>query len=109
MGNYERDVSHPREEVLYRLFGALHCQPNELFADHFTVSGEEELLMMRYHSLDEHGKELINACAEIEYRRCHEEELLIAARNGGIPHRVTLKKREGARSILDMPDYDGGR
>lgn len=109
VGNYERDVSHPREEVLYRLFEALSCQPNELFADYFTVSGEEEQLLMQYRALDSHGKELVETCTELEYRRCHEEEMLIAARNGGVPRRITLKKREGARSIFDMPDYDGGR
>ena len=31
VGNYEQGVSFPREEVLYRLFSALGCTPNELF------------------------------------------------------------------------------
>lgn len=31
VGNYEQGVSFPREEVLYRLFEALCCTPNELF------------------------------------------------------------------------------
>ena len=31
VGNYEQGVSFPREEVLYRLFEALDCSPNELF------------------------------------------------------------------------------
>lgn len=31
VGNYEQGVSFPREEVLYRLFSALSCTPNELF------------------------------------------------------------------------------
>ena len=31
VGNYEQGVSFPREEVLYRLFEALNCTPNELF------------------------------------------------------------------------------
>ena len=31
VGNYEQGVSFPREEVLYRLFDALDCTPNELF------------------------------------------------------------------------------
>lgn len=36
VGNYEREVSHPKENVLYRLFEALSCEPNELFADSLT-------------------------------------------------------------------------
>ena len=31
VGNYEQGVSFPREDVLYRLFDALGCTPNELF------------------------------------------------------------------------------
>ena len=25
IGNYERDVSHPREDILYKLFEVLNC------------------------------------------------------------------------------------
>ena len=39
VGNYEQGVSFPREEVLYRLFDALSCTPNELFGyDEETIS-----------------------------------------------------------------------
>ncbi len=31
VGNYEQGISFPREEILYRLFTALNCSPNELF------------------------------------------------------------------------------
>lgn len=31
VGNYEQGISFPREEILYRLFSALNCSPNELF------------------------------------------------------------------------------
>lgn len=31
VGNYEQGISFPREEILYRLFSALNCTPNELF------------------------------------------------------------------------------
>ena len=47
-----------------------------------------------------------------EYRRCTEESgmdtRMIAARNGGEPRAIKVKKRKGV-SILDKPDYDGGR
>jgi len=39
VGNYEQGVSFPREEVLYRIFDALSCTPNELFGyDEQTVA-----------------------------------------------------------------------
>ena len=110
MGNYESGRSHPKEEVMYRLFGALGCEPNELFEDYFDA-GESagRLHLKKYLALDAHGRELVDMCTDIEYRRCvsdDEDMLLIAARKGGVPHKVHMKKR-GTRSILDMPDYKG--
>ena len=53
VGNYERDISHPKEEVLYRLFTALSCEPNELFADYYnTRLSPVRLHMMKYQELD---------------------------------------------------------
>ncbi|MGN0687205.1 MAG: helix-turn-helix domain-containing protein [Oscillospiraceae bacterium] len=109
VGNYERGVSHPKEDVLYRLFDALDCQPNELFADCYTDNSPESELLKKYRALDSYGRELVETCAELEYRRCTDSgSVLIAARAGSSPRRVAMKKRRGA-SVLDLPDYDGGR
>ncbi len=114
VGNYEREVSHPREDALYRLFDALHCEPNELFADCYQDNSGESGHIEKYRALDSYGRELVDACTDIEYRRCTEsvsgnDLILIAARNGGSPRTVEMKKRSGAGSILDKPDYNGGR
>ncbi len=112
VGNYEREVSHPREEALYRLFDALGCEPNELFADCYNNTSEESIHLEKYRCLDVYGRELVDACTDIEYRRCNEaaaeRRILIAARGCGEPRTVALRKRSGT-SILDKPDYDGGR
>ncbi len=111
IGNYEREVSHPREDALYRLFDALGCEPNELFEDCYADISDESEHLEKYRALDSHGKELVDACTEIEYRRCTEESsgVLIAARNGGHPRTIELKRRKGSPSLFDKPDYDGGR
>lgn len=31
--NYEKETSHPKEQILYALFGALNVEPNFLFQD----------------------------------------------------------------------------
>lgn len=31
--NYEKETSHPKEQILYALFGALNVEPNYLFQD----------------------------------------------------------------------------
>ncbi|MBE6902933.1 MAG: helix-turn-helix transcriptional regulator [Ruminococcaceae bacterium] len=109
VGNYEREVSHPREDVLYKLFDVLHCQPNELFADCYTDLSPESELIEKYRALDDYGRELVQTCADIEYRRCTETVTMIAARGGTAPKRIVMRKRKGAGSVLDLPDYDGGR
>jgi len=112
VGNYERDISHPKEEVLYRLFTALSCEPNELFSDYYNIKlSPAQLHMMKYRELDEHGRELVDACTEIEHRRCQDGLTVVAARSFGMDaaadrqKRLRLKKRQGAGSILDQPDY----
>lgn len=108
VGNYERGVSFPKDDVLERLFGALGCTPNELFGAEELLSDEEYEHLEKYRALDAHGKELVNACVDIELKRLTEEDdddeyIAIAARKGG-KARVKLKKRRG-KSIRELPDY----
>lgn len=113
VGNYEREVSHPRGDVLHRLFNALYAEPNELFADFFEGGARERAHLEKYRALDETGKQTVDVCTETEYRRCASDEggdvVLIAARGNGAPHLAALKKRDGAGSIFDCPDYKEGR
>ncbi len=108
VGNYEREISHPKEEVLYRLFTALSCEPNELFADYYNAKlSPAQIHLARYRELDEHGRELVDACTEIEYRRCTNGLTAVAARSFSrdpSQHTLRLKRRDGAGSILDQPD-----
>jgi transcriptional regulator with XRE-family HTH domain len=125
VGNYERGISFPREEVIYRLFAALQCEPNDLYYGLYDSSGSPwQIHMMKYRALDSHGREIVDACTNIEYGRCSQtneinsraeepgepyEELLIAARGKGAPDSITVRKRKNAPDILDAPDYKGGR
>lgn len=109
VGNYEREVSHPREDVLYRLFDALRAEPNELFSDCYSAQSPAREHMEMYLALDEHGRSLVDVCTQMEYRRCTKsEEVVYAAARGGSGGRIKLKKRAGAGSILDRPTYKGG-
>lgn len=112
VGNYEREISFPKEEVLMRLFGALRCTPNELLGENATFGEREYALLNKYASLDEQGRERVDECTARELERVlaeseEYEEIAIAARHGsGEP--IKLKKRKG-RSVFDLPDYGGGR
>lgn len=109
VGNYERGVSFPKEDVLERMFAALGCTPNELFGAEELLNDEEFELLEKYRALDAHGKRLVNACVEIELGRIFDEEsdgeyIAVAARKGAGKARVKLKKR-GGKSIRELPDY----
>ncbi len=109
VGNYERGVSFPKEEVLMALFEALNCTPNELLGN---VNAEDEHIR-KYRALDNPGRERVDRCTENELARCKQDNdnadtVLIAARKGGVPHEITLKRR-GEKTIFDVPTYKGGR
>lgn len=123
IGNYEREISFPKETVLMKLFGALECTPNELLGEPGAFSEREYAQLKKYAALDEHGKKQVDECTDRELRRIGSErkgsqndiqngsdefeEVTIAARNGS-GELITLKKRKG-KSIFDLPDYGGRR
>lgn len=107
VGNYERGVSFPKDDVLELMFGALGCTPNELFGAEELLTDEEFEHLEKYRALDAHGRELVSACVEIELGRIFDEEsgeyIAVAARKGG-KDLVKLKKRSG-KTIRELPDY----
>lgn len=108
VGNYEREFSFPKEEVLLKLFGALDCTPNELFGSG-ALPRDEYAHLNKYRALDEHGKRIVDACTDTELRRigAESDDVPIAARKGTAADRIKLQKRD-IKSILDLPDYKGG-
>lgn len=66
IGNYEKDTSFPKEEVLLRLFDSLETDPNTLFQDSFLQGGQvlsagERALLERYRGLSPVGKEAVGS------------------------------------------------
>lgn len=109
VGNYERGVSFPKEEVLMSLFDALECTPNELLGAAPEAGDNEREHLRMYRALDDRGRETVDLCTQTELERCQGgNEVLVAARNGEPPHKITLKRR-GEKTIFDVPDYGGGR
>lgn len=77
--NYEKETSHPRESVMYRLFEALEVDANYLFQDvanipdntiHITLFEFDRV--KKYRLLDNYGKRIVDLLLEEEYRRCTE-------------------------------------
>ena len=79
VGNYENEVSHPKEPVLYKLFQVLGCDANYLFAGHYpagpagvqaALTAEEESLLTGYRQLDDYSRELVETILQKEVARC---------------------------------------
>ena len=69
VGNYETGVSAPKEEVLLRLFDALHVEPNYLYRDAYRgggegVSDEERSLLEKYRRLGLSGRQTLHTVAD---------------------------------------------
>ena len=112
VGNYEREISFPKEAVLMKLFGALGCTPNELLGEDAAFGENEYTHLNKYAALDEQGRVRVDECTARELRRVlaeseEFEEIPIAARNGSAEI-IGFKKRR-SKSVRDLPDYRGGR
>ena len=102
VGNYEADISFPKEEVLLRLFDCLGTDPNTLFQDSFRAGGEvlsqaERQLLERYRALPPAGRETLRSVSEAlcafrdEMARAPEEEPRVTS-----PSRGTCRRRRSS-------------
>ena len=78
--NYEKEVSHPKEPIMYALLRELKVDPNYLFQDcvtirhpaPFNLSEYEKNYIKKYRALDEHGKDHVNKVLDWEIQRIKE-------------------------------------
>lgn len=81
--NYEKETSHPKEPVIYRLMDALDVDANYLFQDmvrirtNNTVSLSEYEYLEKYRELDDYGKETIRLLIDREHARSHQPEAAV--------------------------------
>ena len=66
VGNYEADISFPKEEVLLRLFDCLETDPNTLFRDSFRFGADvlthsERQMLEQYRGLSPKGRETVRS------------------------------------------------
>lgn len=77
--NYEKEVSHPKEPIMYALLRELKVDPNYLFQDcvtiktePFKISEQEKECIKKYRALDERGKDHVDKVLEWETQRIKE-------------------------------------
>lgn len=76
--NYEKETSHPKEQVIYKLMEVLGVDANYLFQDCMSVNPNTHEISLseyehikKYRALDEHGRKLVDLILEEECDRCH--------------------------------------
>jgi transcriptional regulator with XRE-family HTH domain len=74
--NYEKETSHPKEQIIYRLMENLNVDANYLFQDVVNLPKRENdvtlieyELLKKYRDLDDHGKEMVDFTLEKEWER----------------------------------------
>lgn len=80
IGNYEQNISSPKETILYKLIETLKCDANYIFQDgmiasenKFKTTPLEKDIIKKYRVLDQHGKDAIDYILNLEYDRCVKE------------------------------------
>jgi len=83
IGNYEKGISSPNADALYKVFDILHCDANYLFQDEMqalsenTPSPAEMEHIKKYRALDEHGKDIVDTVLEKELARVREPDNVV--------------------------------
>jgi len=117
IANYENNVSHPKEPVMYALINALGVDANFLFQDFvtikepFVIEKEMENLVKKYRSLDDHGKEAVDAILDVEHRRCQREKphsLKLDIKAEVASYQAELELQEKAEEKSSASDGSGG-
>lgn len=82
--NYENEVSHPKETVMYALINALEVEPNFLFQDCVKISSKKDppmsgraiKLAQSFDKLDDAGKDFLEDSLKREEKRMDAESAL---------------------------------
>ena len=74
--NYEKETSHPKEQIIYKLMETLGVDANYLFQDCMSIPPKNNNINLseyehikKYRNLDDHGKEMVDFTLEKEYER----------------------------------------
>lgn len=110
IANYENEISHPKETVLYALLDALQVDANFLFQDcvalekKVVLSQEDNDFLQKLHALDRHGREVVNAVLLLEYRRSKEESTKRSSMPSNIPFQVSSQPASAGTGTYLGPD-----
>lgn len=119
VSNYENNSSFPKEEVLLRLFDALHAEPNDLFCDSYhggadSLTPAERTLLRRYRALSTLGQQTVGTVLDALHG--YQSELFSAQGAAAEPRVIPLYRTPAAAGYaspvfgedFDYITVDGG-
>lgn len=110
--NYEKETSHPKEQIIYKLMEALNVDANYLFQDAVKlpqkkndVSLAEYNMIKCYRALDQHGQETVSYILNRETERVKQIEQATSAPAATrmINYYYRLASAGTGQIIFDMP------
>lgn len=118
ISNYEKGVSYPHVDTLYKIFDVLDTEPNFLLeeavhSEEFCTQREKDVLK-NYRLLDEHGKEAVEATLSVESKRMDELRKQDKQENDNkilklTPHKIPkyeFRASAGTGQFLDSSPYE---
>ena len=79
--NYEKETSHPKEQIIYKLMETLNVDANYLFQDAVKIKAKQNDVTLaeydhikKYRDLDDHGKEMVDFTLTKEWERSTAEK-----------------------------------
>lgn len=79
--NYEKETSHPKEQIIYKLMEALNVDANYLFQDAVKIKKQQNDVTLaeydhikKYRDLDDHGREMVDFTLTKEWERSTAEK-----------------------------------
>ena len=79
--NYEKETSHPKEQIIYKLMETLNVDANYLFQDAVKIKAKQNDVTLaeydyikKYRDLDDHGREMVDFTLTKEWERSTAEK-----------------------------------
>ena len=79
--NYEKETSHPIEQIIYKLMETLNVDANYLFQDAVKIKNQQNDVTLaeydyikKYRDLDDHGREMVDFTLTKEWERSTAEK-----------------------------------
>ena len=105
---FKRGIDKAGVQTILKIFNALDLDVESISTGKLKKSDvlTDSELTKKYRALDEHGREIVDAVLDIEYKRVQSRTILVAARGGGVQHIYDENADTLEHDISQIPQTD---